>query len=336
MPVFPVPDDAAWHALRDQNVGGSEIASLFYRWRHPDGTDAVYHLYQEVPQGSILMGCLSSHTTGYRLWQQKAGKLRPNNLDEVERVQAGTFLEPAIANWAAQKWDWKLRKVRRYYVHDQHPGWGVSLDYEVHEAGMPPVELKNVDALVFKDQWVAEGDEIVMPPLPYVLQLQHQIGARGADHGWVVCCVGGNKLVRGRIERHEPTLAKIGEAVDAFWNGVRSNTPPRWVADYETVSEEFRFGGGEGPVDLTDDGELGDLCERYKQAKPAFDQMTTYLDNLKAQIAARLGEAPKAKAPGFNISWPVIRREEKLIPERIQPALTYRGGLTISIPKEKA
>jgi hypothetical protein len=331
MSSVSVPDEATWLSLREANIGGSDVASLFYRWQLTDGTDAVYHLYESVPDGAELIECLSPHTTGYRLWQEKSGRLMPDDLAGVERVQAGVFLEPALAAWANHKWKWKLRKVLRYCLHEQVTGWGASLDYEVQEPGMPPVELKNVDFIQFRDNWVeAEGD-IVMPPLNYVLQLQHQIGAVGADHGWIVACVAGNQLLRGRIERHEPTQTRIAEAVTAFWHGVKAGVEPTWLADYETVAETYRYGDKvAGTVDLSNVEDLPALCANYKVAKEQLDRAETAVSLLKGQIGTKLGTNSKATTVGFRLSWPVIERPEKEFPARIQKALTYRGGLSVT------
>ncbi len=334
MAAVPVPDEATWLALREQNVGGSEVASLFYRWLHPDGETVVHHLYEAPPEGSTLLGCLSPFKTGYRLWQEKSGKLMPDDLSYVERVQAGNFLEPALAEWAKSKWEWKLRKVRRYCTHGEVGGWGASLDYEVQEKGLPPVEFKNIDALQFRDKWIADGGEIIMPPLHYVLQLQHQIGAVGADHGWVVCCISGNELQRGRIERHQATQERIAAAITAFWQGVHSGVEPTWLADYDTVAEEYRYGDAALPADLTSNKELPPLIEEYLELKERMKGEEVVLENLKGRIALCVGDATKAKAAGYRLSWPSIERPEKVVPERVQKAMTYRGALTITPVKE--
>jgi predicted phage-related endonuclease len=335
MPNIPVPDEATWHSLRDSHIGGSDIASLFYQWRHADGSEAVYHIYEIPPTGSEVIGCLSPHTTGYRLWQEKAGVIAPDAYAANERVQAGNHLEPALASWAQEKWDWKLRKVRRYCTHPTVKGWGASLDYEAVESGMPPVEFKNVDFLIYRDKWVEEDGEIVMPPLNYVLQLQHQIGAVEADHGWIVACIGGNKLVRGRIAAHAPTQARIAEAVAQFWIGVREKVEPTWIADYGTVAEVYRYGEAKAVADLTSDDEVPALCAEYREAKAVLNDAEARVENVKGRLAAKVGEAGKATAKGYRISWPVIERAEKIIPERIQKALTYRGALTVTAAKEE-
>ena len=330
MGAIAVKDEAEWLSLRESHVGGSEVASLFYRWRFADGTEAVLHLYEAPPEGSTLIECLSPFKTGYRLWQEKSDRLMPDDLSGNERVQAGNFLEPALAAWATEKFKWKLRKVHRYCTHPVVMGWGASLDYEAHEPGLPPIEFKNVDGLAFRDHWAVEGDEILMPPLNYVLQLQHQIGAVGADHGWIVACVGGNRLLRGRIERHEPTQQKIAEAIAKFWEGVQTGTEPKWVADYDSVAEVHRYGSKALQVDLTSDSDLPQLCADYIARKGEADQLEATLSHLKGQIASKVGDATKAAARGYRLSWAVIERPEKVIPERIQKALTYRGALTIT------
>lgn len=334
MGTIAVADEASWLSVRESHVGGSEVACLFYRWALPDGQEVIRHLYEVVPEGAVLVECLSPYKTGYRLWLEKSGRLQPEKLDGIERIDAGTFLEPAIAEWAKNRWDWPLRKVRRYSTHPEVAGWGASLDYEVHEPGMPPVELKNVDGLVFRNDWLADGGEILMPPIHYSLQLQHQIGAVGGTHGWVVACVSGNQLMRGRIERHEPTQERIAQAIESFWNGVRGNIEPAFVADYESVAKANAYGTKGSQIDLTADEGLPVLCSRYLRIKRHYDRVDTVLANIKGRIAAKVGEANKAAADGYRISWPIVEREEKVIPERIQSAMTYRGALTVTKLKE--
>lgn len=328
----PIPDEAAWHAIRESHIGGSEVASLFYRWQLPDGEEVVRHMFEDVPPEAELLECLSPFKTGYRLWQEKAGRLMPDSLAESERIQAGIHLEPALAEWSKTKWEWPLRKVHRYLVHDEVAGWGASLDYELHGDGLSriPVEFKNVDFGMFKSHWIVEDDEIVLPPLNYLLQVQHQIGAAGTDHGWVVACVGGNKLHRGRIDRHEPTQQKIAEAITAFWQAVRSDASPDHVADGETVAKALAFGESGKSADLTADDEFPMLCRKYLRLKKHIARMEVRLDHRKGRLTAKLGDAVKAAGTGFRVSWPSITRPEKMIPARLQAALTYRGGLTIT------
>jgi len=321
-----VKNEEHWHTIRADHVGGSEIASLFYQWELPDGRIVFRHMWEERPDDAVMLGCCSPYLTGFRLYHIKAGIMEPDDLDN-ERVRAGQFLEPAIAEWAKDKWDWKLRKVHRYLT--PAPGMGCSRDYEAVEAGFPPVECKNVDWIQFKEKWIAEGDEIVTPPLHINLQLQHQIAATDADHGWIVACVGGNELKRGRIDRHEPTIERIKAAVARFWLGVKAGETPHGFEDYDTIAVLFAYGEKDKHVDLRGDNELPTLCADYLKEKAANKASTERLDTLKAQITARMGDNTRATADGFTLSWPAVHRVEKLIPEKLQPAKDWRQGLTV-------
>jgi predicted phage-related endonuclease len=321
-----VMDEAHWHELRSKHVGGSEISSLFYQWQAADGCITFRHMFEDRPEDATLLGCCSPYLTGYRLFHIKAGILQPDKIDN-ERIDAGIFLEPAIAEWARKKWSWSLRKVHRYL--SPMDGMGCSRDYESVEKGFPPVEFKNVDFMQFKDKWIADGDEIITPPLHIILQLQHQIAATDADHGWIVACVGGNELKRGRIERHEPTIQRIKAAVSRFWIGVQAGEKPHGFEDYDTVADIFAYGTKDKHIDLTGDNELPVLCRSFLDLKHEKDSAEDRLEAVKAAITARMGDSTRATANGFTLSWPAAHREEKIIPQKIQPAKDWRQGLTI-------
>jgi predicted phage-related endonuclease len=333
MPSVAVNSEAEWLTLREMNIGGSEAAALFSTWI-VDGVSHTFHAYEDIPEGAIYAGSCSPYSNAYKLFLNKTGKLMPEDFSG-ERIQAGQFMEPAIAEWARTKFDMKLRKVRRYHLHPDVQGWGASVDYEVHGPGMDPVELKNVDGLIAKRDWVIEGDEVVQTPLHIILQLQHYMAARSAERGWIIACIGGNQLVRGEFKPHEPTQARIREAIEAFWRGVAEERPPYRAAEYADVAEENAFGGGFGTqaLDLTTDHSITTLANRYVRVKRHMDFIETHLENLKGQIAARVGGYARANLPAHKVTWPIINREAKLIPARQQEAKTYRGGFTLT-PKK--
>jgi len=83
-------------------------------------------------ESAALFG-ISPYVTKFELWHLKAGTIPPHDLDRVERVQAGQFLEPSIAEWASHKWHWPLRNVAEYTPHPRIPGMGASLDFATLE-----------------------------------------------------------------------------------------------------------------------------------------------------------------------------------------------------------
>jgi predicted phage-related endonuclease len=333
MPTIAISTEAEWLAARESNIGGSEVAALFCRWRAAeDGETLTLHAYEEPPEDARCLGSCSPYSTPHALWLAKAGQIMPKDFNPSERMLAGTHLEPAIAAWAQATWGWKLRKVRRYHRHPAVRGWGASVDYEEVSIGRAPVEIKNIDGLVAARSWVIEGDEILDAPLHVQLQLQHYIGARGAEGGWLVACIGGNRLARGYFPVHVRTQARIAEAIGAFWAGVAAGAPPHHAVDADAVCEQFASGGG-APLDLSTDDGIDALLRRYLRWRQHCESVQATVDNLKARICARLGDSAKAITAAHRISWPVINRAEKAIPAKVQPAKSYRGGLTIAALK---
>ena len=335
MPTLKTESEAEWLAVREHHVGGSEIAALFYVWRTPDGGEVTRHLFEAPDEGDICLGCLSPYTTGYRLWHEKAGRLKPKDFGN-ERIDAGTHLEPAIARWAGDKWDWKIRRVKRYFQHGSAPGWGASLDYEVHEKGSSgqPVEIKNVDGLIFRDQWSGDDDRVYDMPMHIHLQLQHQIGAVGAEVGHVVCCVAGNDLKRGIFEVHKPTQARIAEAVSQFWHSVAEGVSPDWLADFDTVADVWSVGppGDKkaAPVDMSDDEYLAREVRRLERWKAHQKFVEGQVEMIKGRVGARIGERYKIVTPDYRITWPTITRPAKMVPGYWMDEKTYRGGMTVT------
>ena len=210
-----VRDDAHWHELRKQHVGASEVA--------------------------CLLG-LSKFKTKWRLYHEKRGTLEPDNLDDDRAVSTGKYMEPALATWAAEKFNWPLRKVHRY-LSDPALKAGASLDYETVQ-GHEPVEVKFHMGFQSDDedfQWDWEGDEITKAPVAYVIQVQYQLMLTGKEQGWLAAYVG-QQPRRMLIPRSEPICVKLAETVREFWADVAAakEPPVDWFADADGVAKLFQ------------------------------------------------------------------------------------------------
>ena len=202
MGAISVRDQTHWHELRSKHIGASEVAALFD---------------------------MSPFTTLWQLWMEKSGKLPPEDLSDNKSVQAGTFLESGIANWAAHRWDMKIEKVVDYYTADDCPGMGASLDFQTD--GGHPVEIK---WSAHGDGWEYEGDTITCAPDNYVLQVLHQMACTDAEYGWLIALIR-NEPRRMKVPRSVEIISKIKSHVAKFWDSVSC--------------------GAEPPVDFDKDGE---------------------------------------------------------------------------------
>ena len=314
-----------WHELRARTIGGSDIASLFYAWVLPNGDTVFRHMFEAPPEGGRNLGCVSTYKTGYRLYFEKAKKLDPEPLDG-DRILAGEHLEPGIAAASMKKWEWQVRKVHRYIHHPEVLGFGCSRDYEQVAPGWPPVEIKNVDGLIFRDRWLAEGETIALTPLNITLQVQHQMAGTDAPRGWVVACVGGNRFLRGEVPRDNAVIARLEEAVSAFWAAIRAGVSPDRYADFDTVADIHALGTKGRTAQFGTGGkeawpEFDRLAARYARFHRLYKAAEERRDEIKAQLALRIADAVVAVGDRHRITWPAV--------EATATRRAYRGAFTV-------
>lgn len=223
-----VRDDAHWHELRAQHIGASEV--------------------------SCLLG-LSKFKTKWRLYHEKRGTLLPDSLDDNKAVLTGRHMEPALATWAAEKFEWPLRKVRRY-LSDPSIKAGASLDYETMQ-GHEPVEVKFSTGFGETDDantWDWEGDDIIQAPHAYIVQVQYQLMMANKPQGWLVGYVG-HAPRRMLVPRSEAIITTLRATVAEFWADVAAakEPPVDWFADADGVAKLCAASGGEQVTLSTDD-----------------------------------------------------------------------------------
>lgn len=262
-------------------------------------------LWIGASESAALLG-VSPYITKFELWHQKAGEIPPHDLDRDERVQAGRFLEPSIAAWASDKWYWPIRNVEEYLQHPTVARMGASLDFEAIDGG-EPVEIKAVDAAIFRDPnngWETERDTILDAPVHFLVQVQHQLACRpGPERGWLVACVGGNKLYRMEIPRHPAMIKRLEAEVAEFWRSVEAGEPPDpdFQADAQAIA--MLYGGrGDEWVDLRDDERAGALCAEYLDAHEQEKAGKKRKSAALAEIKTRMNDARGALVgDGFRV-----------------------------------
>lgn len=262
-------------------------------------------------EAAILLG-VSPYGTAFGLFHEKAGNVPHENLDHLERIQAGRYLEPAIAMWGGEKWgDWTPRNVPHHLEHPSVPKLGASLDFDDRDFAdngdfetCPPIEIKNVDGLIFRDNWTVEGEKVVDAPLHFLVQVQHQLACRPrAPHGWLLACVGGNKLYRMRVERHEKIIARIEREVAKFWQSIEANEPPDpdFTQDGPTIAQLYGKGSGE-ILDLRGDSYMAALCATYLGHKDLERADKKEADEALAEIKSIVGDASGVITDAYKVS----------------------------------
>lgn len=264
-----------------------------------DGDDAFRAEHVGASEVAALFDC-SPYLTHFELWHRKKGNIStpdfmaegmPNN----ERIEAGIRLEPAILQWAADRWGYRLEPP---IVHVSNGnGLGAHPDRLAicPERGPGVLEIKTVDWLIRK-KW---GDE---PPANYLLQAQTGDGLTKRAWCDVIVLVGGNALERFCYDLRPKLYAEIEARVETFWQSVRANDPPLpdFARDGRALAEVLGEPTDE-VIDLRHDNAADHLAAEFLAAKGARDDAETRMDVAKCELLLKIGDAGRALLPAHVI-----------------------------------
>ena len=266
----------AWHDLRAQHVGGSEVAALFGE---------------------------SPYMSKFQLWNIKAGLIDAPDLDQDDRVVAGQMLEGGIIRWANKKWNAKFDPAGVYVKHPSVTGMGCTPDAFWDNDGRRILgQVKLVDGLEFQRKWMFDRDRITEAPLHIILQVQHELDCTDLDEAWLVVCVGGNRLYLMVIQRDAELCAILRRAVGEFWQSVTNKVAPDpdFAKDGFTIRELLRKLPVVPEIDLSDDYVYHLFKRRLavqKVAKTAGDN----LERVTAEIDFLMGGAAIARCRDLTV-----------------------------------
>lgn len=273
--IIPVTSEAQWLAERAKDVTSTEVAALYG---------------------------LSPYVTEFELWHRKRDGVTEAPQDN-DRMRWGQRLESAIANGVAEDHGWSVKK-RAVYVRLDEFRLGASFDFEIEADLLNPLrlgvsrgpgllEVKNVDGLIFRDQWLVVNDAREAPE-HIELQLQTQLEVSGFEWGCIVALVGGNQA-HTLIRQRDPQIgADIRRRVRAFWKSIDENKPPKpdFRADADFIIKQLRRNANAGEQ-ITADAELENLLSVYRVQAAKQKEAEEARDAVKAEILMRVGTAAK-------------------------------------------
>lgn len=272
-------------AFRAAHVGASEVAALFD---------------------------VSPYLTHFELWHRKKGNVSTpdfmaDGMANNARIEAGIRLEPAIIEWACDRWRYMRRETPKH--RSNGAGLGGHPDQLVicPDRGPGLLEIKTADWLVAK-KW---GDE---PPLHYLLQAQAYAGLCGVAWADVIVLVGGNDLQQYCYEFRPAIYAEIEKRVAAFWASIEANEPPRpdYSRDRDTIADLFDD-PDETVIDLSLDNLAAHAAAEYVIASAAEQEAKAKKDAAAAELLDKLGNNGAAKLDGYILRAPLIAA----VPERV-------------------
>jgi putative phage-type endonuclease len=310
-----------WLALRQQGLGGSEVAAI--------------------------LG-LNPYQCSLEVFRRKIGVLPIEEEDNLIMFM-GRKLEPLVAElWEYWEGDAnsvlhnatagrKVRnclEVKHRIVNNDYPHLFAHLDRMISESGLlhdaqnGVLELKTINGFAVK-QW---EDGI---PIYHKVQLQTYLLITGLEYGEVAMLVDGRRMEVIRFERDEAILAEIAEKTALFWDSVliaRSILAHRGMTEEQKFTELERLepkpdsseawekflkaqyqGNSELPV-LQGSDELLEYAREYHQTSEKIKELEETKAFFANQIRYYMGDHEVAEFEGNGkITWKAAQGKSRTL-----------------------
>lgn len=232
----------------------------------------------------------SPYMSKFALWHYHATGADIDPPDDA-RMGFGRALQNVILEGVAERMHWDLvpNPDDVFEIHpDESLKLGATVDCRVrgHESGPGVVEVKNVDRIVWLQEWTKEK-----APPHIELQLQTQLMVERAPWGAIAAFIGGNELrVYERVS--SPTMAEsIERAVRAFWGSVeRGDEPDPMASDLGLLADLFPEIEPD-EVTRTDSAEINSIAQAFHDATETRKYAEKARDDAKAKLLHAMGAA---------------------------------------------
>ncbi len=246
---------------------------------------------------------LSPYTTWFELHHLKS-EAKVVEIEQNERMKWGKRLESKIAEGVAEDMGWRIRPMTEY-IRDTDLKMGASFDFMIGDDAL--LEIKNVDALQFKENWVTDEDGNLEAPNHIAMQVQHQLAVADLGVAYVAALVGGNTIKYIEIERNDNIIKDIRARIKKFWSMVESNTPPSPDFERDAAFISKLMGYAEKGKVIEADMTIATLMNEYRAHSDAEKQAKLGKDAIKARILMQAMDAEKVIGEGFSISMGTVK-----------------------------
>lgn len=252
------------HESRRSTIGASEIGALFDC--HP-------------------------YTSRYALWARKSGIEVVDENEHSERQQIGLDLEqPLLEIWAKRE-GLIVEHNRKSMLRPNLPGLSATPDGLVlaeSENSQPWEIIATVDVKTVRPHERANWRDNGIPEY-YAWQLEQQMLVAGVAHGYLVALFGVDEIAATRVEANVQRREHIIDAAAAFWESVRTQTPPEIDGHKATTDALMRTARDVASKPL--DGEIAELDIGLRKIQAQATALAKEERALKNKILAALGDA---------------------------------------------
>lgn len=294
-----------WLSLRSKDLTSTEISALFN---------------------------MSPYITEFELYHLKVGNIA-SAFAENDRSKWGTRLQDSIATGIAQDEGWTIKPMKEY-MRMPELRLGSSFDFAIGQWGRQEsvveapggsigigcdvfksdglLEIKNVDAMIFRDGWLVDDEKNIEAPPHIELQIQHQMLVSGLDYAWLGALVGGNRIMLSQRKKDEEIFEKIKTKAATFWSLVDAGVAPEpnFYRDFEVIKRLNNYATPGKILDGSGDPGLRELVLKYKEFGKTKKEAEEEQEAIKAQILAWAGDAEKIAGDGWSVSLGMVAEAE--------------------------
>ena len=255
-----------WLEHRKKSIGGSDAAAILK---------------------------MNAYSSPYTVWADKTGKLPPKEDNEAMRL--GRDLEDYVAKRFCEETGKKVRRENSFIHNPDYPFAHATVDRLIvgEDAGL---ECKTTTVLNLKKFKNGEYPE------NYYVQCVHYLMVTGAKRWYLGVLILGVGFKWFVIERDEEEIKALAQSEAAFWEYVKTNTPP--PADgSDSTSETLKTIYRESNAETVNLFAYSFDIKQYI----AIGEQIKELEGRRAEHANRIkgfmGNAGKGEAEGYSVSW---------------------------------
>lgn len=264
--------------------------------------------YVTASDAAVILG-ESSYKSPFALYHEKHGLEVPRDIPE-EVLEWGHRMEPVIAQKFTDETGIEAHDPGDFTltVNSDYPWLAATIDrdcYSPTRTGKGVLEIKNVGgygaALWYEDA-----------PLPFQIQLQHQMICAGVQWGAIAALIGGNQFRYKIYEKNEEFCKTLIEETHKFWTDLHLHKPPEATphkstfAALDALHPEDDGSSVVLPWDsIVIDKELQGLKQRVKDTEEEIDYRA-------AHIRAAIGSSTYGVTPDGQAQYSLKTQERDM------------------------
>jgi predicted phage-related endonuclease len=212
-----------------------------------------------------------------RLWREKRGEVKPEDLSDNLIVQLGTVTEDLNRRWYERNTGQAIKDVQRRIRHPVNKWMAATLDGLVDPGGAV-FEAKFMLPWTFSEEVAAEK---------HMAQLQHNMWVANARSAVLSIITGGGKWVEIPVHADPLYQHLLLTAEKKFWRCVMSGEEPRLfgVEPPRPRLEAVRI------VDMSASNSWAEFAATYRRTRPAYQEHESAKADLKKLVPEDAKEA---------------------------------------------